>query len=137
LENSRSRNSPTNFAEEPNFYDFLEVFFNHDDIDLIHLSKSKWHYYAEQISLLYLQKLRPWNGEREWRIVRPSFKETFPEDRVLNYPKALLKGIYFGANVSEETKLRVQEITNYKDGPKYYDSIVDGTRTVKFKPALD
>lgn len=117
-----------------NFYDFLEVFFNHDDIDLIHLSKSRWHYYAEQISLLYLQKLCPWNGEREWRIVRPSFKESFPEDRVLNYPKTSLKGVYFGINVSDETKQRIQEITNCKDGPTFYNSIIDGTRTIKFQP---
>jgi len=123
--------------ESINFYDFLEVFFSHNDIDLIHLTKSRWHYYAEQISLLYLQKLRSWKGEREWRIVRPSFKQTFPEDRVLNYPKASLKGVYFGTNVSDETKLRVKKITNYKDGPKYYDSIVDGTPTVKFRQALE
>lgn len=120
-----------------NFFDFLEVFFNHDDIDLIHLSKSKWHFYAEQICLLYLQKLNPWSGEREWRIVRPSFKESFPEDRILNYPEAALKGVYFGAKVPEETKLRVQEITKSKNGPKYYRSIVDGSHTVKFQSAFE
>jgi hypothetical protein len=120
-----------------NFFDFLEVFFNHNDIDLIHLTKSKWHFYAEQISLLYLQKLNPWSGEREWRIVRPSFKESFPEDRILNYPKAALKGVYFGAKVPEEAKLRVKEITKSKNGPKYYSSIVDGSRTIKFQPAFE
>jgi hypothetical protein len=45
-----------------------------------------------------------------------------------------LKGIYFGINVSDEAKQRIQEITNCKDGPSFYNSIIDGTRTVKFQP---
>jgi Protein of unknown function (DUF2971) len=119
------------------FFDFLEVFFNHDDIDLIHLSKSRWHYYAELISQQYLQKLHPWCTEQEWRIISPSFKETFPEERVLNYPQESLKGVYFGAKVTEENKLRVQNVTRYRDDPKYYDAIVDGSRTVKFQAAFE
>jgi hypothetical protein len=67
------------------FYKFYSVFAEYGDVDLVNLSKSRWHAYADGIADLFLQKLNPWNSEREWRIVRVQFKETTTEEGICHY----------------------------------------------------
>ena len=83
------------------FYDLLPIFGNEGDVDLMNLSKSYWHSYAERIEQLFLQKLEPWHEEEEWRIVHVSFQEKMPERRLLNFDDKALTGIFFGAKASQ------------------------------------
>lgn len=76
-------------------YDYLYMFQNKDDFDLINLSKARWHGYAHSIEDIFLQKLLPWSKEEEWRIVDVAFQSSYPEDRILNYSCSSLTGIYF------------------------------------------
>jgi hypothetical protein len=114
------------------FYKFFSVFHEYGDIDLVNLSKPRWHAYAKGISDLFLEKLSPWSTEREWRIVQVHFQETNPEERIYNYTSEALKGVFFGARISEATKRRVREALKWSGKPKFYQAIVDGSREVKF-----
>lgn len=116
------------------FIKFFEVFYEYGDVDLVNLSKSRWHFYAKGISQLFLEKLRPWSTEKEWRIVEVNFKATVPEERIFHYPAGALKGIYFGAKATDATKRRVREALSWSGKPKFYQAIVDGSRVVKFAP---
>ncbi|MBY0506072.1 MAG: DUF2971 domain-containing protein [Bryobacteraceae bacterium] len=111
------------------FVDFLPVFQNAGDIDLINLSKSYWHPYAHKLKGLFLEKLDPWSYEKEWRIVDVNFQSTLSEDRICNYSPVALTGVYFGARVSETTRQRVNRIlSQYPNQPRRYHCHVDGTR---------
>jgi len=114
------------------FYNYYSVFAEYGDVDLIHLSKARWHAYARGIADLFLEKLVPWSSEREWRIVSVQFKETTPEERIYNYVGEALKGVFFGAKTSEGDKQRVREALAWGTKPKFYQAIVDGSRKVKF-----
>ncbi|MFB0498682.1 hypothetical protein ABID99_004919 [Mucilaginibacter sp. OAE612] len=55
--------SRVNYGEEQpcvNFFDFAPVFANEYDVDLINLSKSKWHGYARHRQNLFLTKTKAW-----------------------------------------------------------------------------
>lgn len=113
------------------FYDYLSIFDNEGDIDLMNLSKSYWHQYADGVKNIFLEKLAPWSEENEWRIVHVNFKETFPEDRILKFKRSALTGVYFGAKASEQTQNRVREITEGRNNnPLFYKCNVDGTRGI-------
>ena len=113
------------------FYDLLPIFGNEGDIDLMNLSKSYWHSYAERIEQLFLQKLEPWHEEEECRIVHVSFQEEIPEHRLLKFDDKALTGIFFGAKASQTTRNRVQGIFESSGTkPVFYECSVDGTRGV-------
>ena len=113
------------------FYDYLPIFRNMGDVDLMNLTKSYWHPYAEGIANLFLKKLRPWREEDEWRIVHVSFQEEMPEDRLLKFNDKALTGVIFGAKASGTTQTRVRNILERnKSNPVFYRCSVDGTRGV-------
>lgn len=115
-------------------YNFLHVLNNKEDIDLVNLSKARWHGYAHEIESAFLQKLSPWLDENEWRIVDVEFKITYPEERILSYYNNLT-GIYFGAKSSHQTRKRIKEIFRSKKSiPKFYNCILDGTKGVAINP---
>jgi len=115
-------------------YNFLHVLNNKEDIDLVNLSKARWHGYAHEIESAFLQKLSPWVGEDEWRIVHVEFKKAYPEERILSYYNNLT-GIYFGAKSSLQTRKRIKKIFQSKNSkPKFYNCIVDGTKGVVITP---
>ena len=117
------------------FYDYLPIFGNMGDTDLMNLSKSYWHPYAEGIKNLFLEKLRPWRKEEEWRIVRVSFQEEMPEDRLLKFNDKALTGVFFGAKASGTTQTRVRNILEEtRSIPVFYKCSVDGTRGVEVAP---
>lgn len=111
-----------------NFYDYYQVFANKGDIDLMNLSKSRWHYYADEIKKIFVQKLDPWSEEKEWRIVNVEFQPSMPEDRILKYTEDSLKAVYFGANTDIDNQLRIANIVG-KD-VQYYQCSVNGTKTL-------
>ena len=91
-----------------NFVNFLPVFLNAGDVDLINLSKSRWHPFADDLRGIFLEKLQQWSYEREWRIVDVSFKSTLSDDRILNYSPGSLTGVYFGERASDGSSPRNQ-----------------------------
>lgn len=113
-----------------NFYDCLPIFDNVGDVDLMNLSKSYWHQFAYGIENLFLEKLAPWSEEKEWRLVRVSFKETMPEERILKFNNSALTGIYFGAKSSEKTRIRVRNILEKANNSTFYKCTLDGTREI-------
>ena len=113
------------------FYKYLRIFDNAGNVDLMHLSKSYWHQYAEYIKTLFLEKLPPWRYEEEWRIVNVSFRKEMPEERLLRFKREALTGVYFGAKASRTTKIRVRKILEIKaETPTLYKCIVDGNGDV-------
>lgn len=113
------------------FYDYLPIFYNEGDIDLMTLSKSYWRQYANGVENIFLEKLFPWSDEGEWRIVHVSFQETLPEERILKFNSSALTGIYFGAKVSDRTQDRVcKAIEQSNCNPLFYRCNVDGTRGI-------
>ncbi len=111
-------------------YNFLHVLNNKEDIDLVNLSKARWHGYADEIESAFLQKLSPWVDENEWRIVDVEFKKSYPEEKILSYFNNLT-GIYFGAKSSHQTQKRIKEIfQSKKSKPIFYNCVVDGTKGV-------
>jgi Protein of unknown function (DUF2971) len=116
------------------FYKFFHVFYEYGDIDLVNLSKPRWHGCAKGISDLFLEKLSPWSTEKEWRIVQVHFKETIPEERIYNYTSEALKGVFFGARMTDAAKRRVREALIWSGKPKFYQAVADGSQKVKFEP---
>ena len=113
------------------FYDYLPIFSNMGDVDLMNLSKSYWHPYAEGIANLFLEKLRPWREEKEWRIVQVRFQEEMPEDRLLKFNDKALTGVFFGAKASATTQSRVRNIFERNGAdPMFYKCSVDGSRGI-------
>ncbi len=114
---------------KPKFYDYMLIFDNEGDVDLMTISKSFWKQYAHGVKNLFLEKLAPWSEESEWRIVHVSFQETMPEDRILKFNSSALTGVYFGAKSSKQTQERVRNITEKgNSNPVFYKCNVDGTR---------
>ncbi len=113
------------------FYSFLPVFDSEGDVDLMNISKSYWHTFANALERKFTEKLNPWASEREWRIVNISFKSEFSEDRVSTFDLDNLTGICFGANTPQDKKDRIINILNkLRHYPIYYQAQVDGTRGV-------
>jgi len=113
------------------FYDYLPVFYNEGDVDLMNLSKSYWHQYANGIENIFLEKQSPWSDEKEWRIVDVKFQETLPEERISHFKSDTLTGIYFGSKASERTKVRVSKaIEESMCKPIFYKCNIDGTRGI-------
>lgn len=116
------------------FYDYLPIFDNEGDVDLMNLSKSYWHQYANGVENIFLEKLSPWSDENEWRIVYVSFQETLPEDRILKFNSKALTGIYFGSKATDWTQYRVRKaIERSTCNPVFYKCSVDGTRGIGVK----
>lgn len=114
-----------------NFYDYLPVFYNEGDIDLMSLSKSYWHKYANGVENIFLEKLSPWSDENEWRIVDVRFQTTLPEERILKFNSNALTGIYFGSKTSSRTQARVRKaIEESMCNPEFYKCNVDGSRGI-------
>jgi len=113
------------------FYDYLPVFANVGDVDLMNLSKSYWHPYAEGIKKIFLEKRKAWREEEEWRIVHVNFQKEMPENRLLRFDGEALTGVYFGTKASRTTKARTRNILEKSPGnPMLYNCSVDGTRGV-------
>jgi len=108
------------------FYDFLPVFANEGDVDLHCLSKSRWHPFADRLRETFLQKLKRWEIEQEWRIVQVNFKRSdMPEDRIYRYSISALKGIVFGYRTTEDVKRRICNIVRRKsDKVTFYDAMM-------------
>lgn len=120
-----------------NFFDYLPIFENEYDYDLLNLSKSYWHQFAQGMEDIFLEKLEPWSEEKEWRLVQVNFRKYMPEDRIRKFDRSTLTGVYFGANVSEQTFNRVQNI--FRTGvhcPTFYKCNVDGTRGVGYEKII-
>lgn len=116
------------------FYDYLPIFYNEGDVDLMNLSKSYWHQYANGVENVFLEKLLPWSDEKEWRIVHVSFQEILPEERILKFNSKALTGIYFGSKASDRTQDRVRKaIEKSICTPVFYKCNVDGTRGISVK----
>jgi hypothetical protein len=116
------------------FYDFLPAFANEGDVDLHCFSKSRWHPYADRLRAKFLQKLKRWESEKEWRIVHVTFKRSdLPEDRIYRYSISALKGIVFGYRTTEDVKRRIRNIVRRKsDNVTFYDATMrdDGAISV-------
>jgi len=117
-----------------NFYDYLPVFYNKGDVDLMNLSKSYWHQYAKGIENIFLEKLSPWSDETEWRIVDVKFQESLPEERISHFKSDALTGVYFGSKASERTQIRVRKaIEESMCKPIFYKCSIDGTRGISIE----
>ena len=94
-----------------NFFDFLPVFENEYDLDLIGLSKPWTHAFAHQLELVFSTKTAPWKYEKEWRAIHINFgKQQEPEERIRHYPLECLSAIYFGMRTPENARKRIYQI---------------------------
>ena len=116
------------------FYDFWPVFENENDIDLMNISKGRWHGYAAELKKIFSVKTFPWKYEKEWRAIEINFgKMKKPEERLRHYPIEALTGIYFGLRTPEITKQRIYNIFKSKRAEiKYFDSHLTNDRDLKF-----
>ena len=120
------------------FYDFLPMFYHHDNVDLMHLSKSCWHPFANKLESFFLEKVIQWREEEEWRLINVQFNKTTPEENILYFSANALTGIYFGARTTKQTRIRVRnaiEKTNCK--PLFYQCNLDGTNQIKFEDSIE
>lgn len=73
-----------------------------------------------------LHKSRPWEYEREWRLIDPTPQDPLnPKSTVINYRPV---AIYYGERISEEHLSRLHDIAVSK-GIKEYKMSVDETST--------
>jgi hypothetical protein len=113
------------------FYNFLPVFYNEGDVDLMGISKSCWHPYANELERKFTEKLSPWSSEEEWRIVNISFTHEQPEERIKNFDLDHLKGIIFGAHTTLQSKERIINIFEKKNhNLTYYQAKLDGSKGI-------
>jgi len=117
-----------------NFYEFLPVFENKNDIDLIKLSKSKCHGFAHELERVFSIKTTPWEYEKEWRAIEINFdKIKEPEERIRHYPIEILTGIYFGIRTPEPVKVRIYSLFKSKNADvKYFDAQLTNERDLSF-----
>lgn len=98
-----------------NFFDFAEVFANEGDVDLVNLSKSKWHGYARHLESLFAAKTVAWSYEREWRAIDINFGGPIqPDERIKHYTIESLSAIYFGTRTPKEVKMRIYQLYKKK-----------------------
>jgi len=109
---------PVNYLDEQpclNFFDFAAVFANEYDVDLINLSKSRWHGYARHLETLFSTKTAAWSYEREWRAIEINFGgPAQPEERIKHYPIESLSAVYFGTRTPEAVKKRIHDLYKKK-----------------------
>lgn len=99
-----------------NFYDFLPVFENEGDCDLMGLSKSRWHEFAYDLERVFSVKTMRWEYEKEWRAIEINFdKSKNPEERIRHYPIEALTGVYFGFRTPKPVKERIFNILHAKN----------------------
>lgn len=121
-----------------NFIDYLEIFDNAGDVDLVNISKSYWRQYAHSIEDIFLEKLEPWSEEKEWRVVDVRFQESNKEDRILTFNSKALTGVYFGARSTKQTRNRVKSILNESNNNlAFYKCAIDGTRGIGIAELLE
>lgn len=122
--------------EQPfiNFYDFAKVFENENDCDLIGLSKSWTHQYAQELELIFSTKTNIWGYENEWRAIEINFdKPKESEERIKHYPIESLSSVYFGVNTPEKVRNRIYKILNNKNPEiEFFESKLNGTNTIEF-----
>lgn len=122
--------------EQPfiNFYNFAVVFENEHDCDLIGLSKSWTHKYAQELEWVFSTKTKSWKYEKEWRAIEINFdnpKE--PEDRIRHYPIESLSSVYFGINTPEKIRNRIYKTLNNKNSEiEFFESNLNGTNLIEF-----
>ncbi|MBA4853875.1 DUF2971 domain-containing protein [Emticicia sp. BO119] len=119
-----------------NFFDFIPVFDNEYDCDLIGISKGWVHEYAYELENAFLTKTTPWAYENEWRGININFDERKdPEERIYHYPLECLTGIYFGMRTPEEIKKRIYKIFNryHTQNIKYFTCIPISGDKLAFK----
>ena len=117
-----------------NFYDFIPVFENEHNCDLIGLSKPWTHEFAHLLQCAFSTKTIPWEYEKEWRAIEINFgksKET--EDRIRHFPIECLSAIYFGNRTPKGTKNRIFKLFNSM-GKKinYFDTCPTDGRDLEF-----
>lgn len=124
------QNSPT-----INFYDFLPVFNNEGNCDLMGLSKSRWHGYADELERIFSIKTKPWEYEKEWRVIEINFSEIMePEARIRHFPIEVLTGIYFGIQTPAHIKKRIHNILNDRsDAITFFDGQLTSDMEIIFK----
>jgi hypothetical protein len=118
-----------------NFFDFVPVFVNEHDCDLIGLSKSVWHGYAFELELIFSTKTLPWEYEKEWRAIDINFGEPqHPEERIRHYPIEALSSIYFGIRTPLYVKKRISDIFKKKQKDiVYFDCKLSNGRELSFE----
>ncbi|MGE0638049.1 MAG: DUF2971 domain-containing protein [Bacteroidia bacterium] len=123
--------------EQPfiNFFDFSPVFDNEHDCDLIGLSKSWTHRFAQELEWVFSTKTKPWNYEKEWRAIEINFGEPqHPEERIRHYPIEVLSSIYFGIRTPENTKKRIHNIfKKLRKEIQFYDCKPTNGRDLDFE----
>ena len=118
-----------------NFYDFAPVFENENDCDLMGLSKSYWHGYANELKEIYSVKTLPWKYEKEWRAIEINFGELKqPEERIRHYPIEAVTEICFGLRTPSKVKDRIYKIFNSKGrGIEYFTCALSNTRDLELR----
>jgi len=123
--------------EQPfiNFYNFAVIFENEYDCDLIGLSKSWTHKYANELESVFSTKTIDWKYEQEWRAIHINFdKPKEPEERISHYPIEALSGIYFGVNTPENVKNRIYKLISSKTKTvDFYECILNGNNKIEFE----
>lgn len=124
-------------AEQPiiNFFEFAAVFANEGDVDLMELSKSRWHGYAFELELIFSTKTLPWAYEKEWRAIEIKFGDPeFPEEKVRHYPIEALSAIYFGIRTPLSIKRRISNIYKRKKPEmQFFDCRLSNGRELLFE----
>lgn len=117
-----------------NFFDFSPVFDNEHDCDLIGLSKSWTHGFANELENVFSTKTLPWKYENEWRAIEINFGDIKePEERVRHYPIECLSSIYFGLRTPEMVKKRICKIfEQQKKEINYFNSFPTEGREIIF-----
>ena len=122
--------------EQPfiNFYDFAKVFENENDFDLIGVSKSWTHQYAQELELIFSTKTNIWGYENEWRAIEINFdKPKESEEKIKHYPIESLSSVYFGVNTPEKVRNRIYKILNKKNPEiEFFESKLNGTNKIEF-----
>lgn len=116
------------------FYDFTPIFDNEGDVDLMNLSKSKWHVYAYELQKIYTIKTNPWSYEEEWRAIEIDFKRKESEERIRHYPIEAISSIYFGLRTPEDVKKRIYSIMKKRKAEiKYFNTQLTNERDLSFE----
>lgn len=119
-----------------NFFDFSPVFNNEHDCDLIGLSKSWTHQFANQLETVFSTKTLSWAYENEWRAIEINFGDMKePEERVNHYPIECLTAIYFGTRTPKDVKKRIFKIfeKHHKTGINYFTCELKSGKDLTFE----
>jgi len=117
-----------------NFFYFSYAFENEYDCDLIGLSKSWAHKYAQELEFVFSTKTKQWKYEKEWRAIRINFdKSKEPEERISRYPIESLTAIYFGISTPENIKIRIYKLLIKKsEHIEFYESTFNALNKIEF-----